>query len=125
MLLYLSTRPDLAHAVHVLSRYLHNPAQIHFEYAKHTLRYLRGTSKYGLLYTNNNDDTTDTISSSGIAHATFVNPPPKIIKPGTVKFSDTVNVATLTTTVTVMVLLHLLFILMIQVNYLIYLRPQD
>ncbi|MCI64798.1 vacuolar protein sorting-associated protein 33 [Trifolium medium] len=40
------TRPDIAHAVGVVSRFLSNPSKDHWQAVKWILRYLRGTSKY-------------------------------------------------------------------------------
>ena len=48
--LSLSTRPDIAHAVNKLSRFLSNPGQNHMNATKHVLRYLRGHSDMGLTY---------------------------------------------------------------------------
>ncbi|UYV83805.1 hypothetical protein LAZ67_X000187, partial [Cordylochernes scorpioides] len=52
-LLYLSTksRPDIAFAVTLLSRYNQNPREMHMGAAKRILRYLKGTKQYGLIYT--------------------------------------------------------------------------
>nr|KYP66486.1 Retrovirus-related Pol polyprotein from transposon TNT 1-94 [Cajanus cajan] len=44
------TRPDIAHAVGVVSRYLSNPGKTHWEAVKWILRYLRGTSKLCLRF---------------------------------------------------------------------------
>ena len=38
-----ATRPDLAYAVGVVSRYMSNPGKKHWEAVKHILRYLKGT----------------------------------------------------------------------------------
>jgi len=38
------TRPDIAHVVRVVSRFLSNPAKEHWEGVKWILRYLKGTS---------------------------------------------------------------------------------
>ena len=38
------TRPDIAHAVGVVSRYMANPGKEHWEAVKWLMRYLRGTS---------------------------------------------------------------------------------
>ena len=43
------SRPDIAVAVGVLSRYLENPLWHHWVAVKRVLRYLRGTSSYGLM----------------------------------------------------------------------------
>ena len=44
------TRPDIAHAVGVLSRFMSNPGKEHWTIVKRVFRYLRGTSDYGLCY---------------------------------------------------------------------------
>ncbi|PRQ29843.1 putative RNA-directed DNA polymerase [Rosa chinensis] len=44
------TRPDIAHAVGVVSRYLSNPGREHWEAVKWILKYLRGTSKLCLCF---------------------------------------------------------------------------
>ncbi|KAK9134561.1 hypothetical protein Syun_013891 [Stephania yunnanensis] len=44
------TRPDIAHAVGVVSRFLSNPGKVHWEAVKWILRYLRGTSKMSLCF---------------------------------------------------------------------------
>nr|GEX33554.1 retrovirus-related Pol polyprotein from transposon TNT 1-94 [Tanacetum cinerariifolium] len=43
-------RPDLAHAVSVVSRYMHNPGKLHWEAVKCILRYLKGISNIGLSF---------------------------------------------------------------------------
>ena len=48
--LSLSTRPDLAFPVHLLSRFLSNPGFAHWQAAKHVLRYLRGTVDVGITF---------------------------------------------------------------------------
>ncbi|CAM8949434.1 unnamed protein product [Rhodiola kirilowii] len=44
------TRPDIAHSVGAVSRYLSNPSREHWEAVKWILRYLRGTSKLCLSF---------------------------------------------------------------------------
>ena len=44
------TRPDIAHVVGVLSRFMSNPGKEHWTIVKRVFRYLRGTSDYGLCY---------------------------------------------------------------------------
>eukprot|EP00253_Pinus_taeda_P013035 PITA_13035 len=44
------TRPDIAHAVGVLSRFMSKPGKEHWTTEKRDFRYLRGTSDYGLCY---------------------------------------------------------------------------
>jgi hypothetical protein len=50
MYLMVSTRPDLAHAVGVLSRFASNPGKRHWEAGKRVLRYLQGTKDYKLTF---------------------------------------------------------------------------
>jgi Reverse transcriptase (RNA-dependent DNA polymerase)/Integrase core domain/GAG-pre-integrase domain len=51
-LIYLAvnTRPDISHAVGILSRFMSCPTDQHWEAAKHVLRYLKGTAALGLNY---------------------------------------------------------------------------
>ena len=44
------TRPDIAHAVGVLSRYMNNPGKEHWMTIKWILRYLRGTKNQALCF---------------------------------------------------------------------------
>ena len=44
------TRPDLLFSVGILSRYMENPSQEHYNGVKRVLRYVKGTEDYGLLY---------------------------------------------------------------------------
>ena len=44
------TRPYIAHAVGVLSRFMSNPRKDHWTTVKRVFRYLHGTSDYGLCY---------------------------------------------------------------------------
>lgn len=46
----LHSRPDLSFAVGVLSRYMHKPKESHFAALKQVLRYLKGTTSYGLTF---------------------------------------------------------------------------
>lgn len=47
------TRPDIAHSVGVVSRFLANPGKQHWQAVKWILRYLKGTSNYCLCFGNN------------------------------------------------------------------------
>jgi len=50
-LVYLTvTRPDIAHAVHILSQFVSAPTTVHFGHLLRVLRYLRGTSSHSLFY---------------------------------------------------------------------------
>jgi len=51
MHLAIYTRPDIMHAVTKLSQFNTNPGRIHWNQAKHLLRYLSGTKEYALQYT--------------------------------------------------------------------------
>ena len=44
------TRPDIAHAVHILSQFVSAPTSVHFGHLLRVLRYLRGTSSQCLFY---------------------------------------------------------------------------
>ena len=50
MYVMVCTRPDIAHAVGVVSRYMANPGKEHWEAVKWLLRYLRGTSSTSLCF---------------------------------------------------------------------------
>jgi len=43
-----STRPDIAFAVSILSQFMRNPGPAHWEATKRVMRYLKGTSYYGI-----------------------------------------------------------------------------
>ena len=49
----LCTRPDISAAVGVLSQFMSNPNHTHWTGIKRILRYLRGTSSFGLVYDGN------------------------------------------------------------------------
>ena len=51
----MSTLPDMAFSVHLLSRFLSNPGFAHWQAAKHVLRYLRGTADVGITFVKCND----------------------------------------------------------------------
>lgn len=46
------TRPDIMYSVSVLSRYMHSPTMQHLGAAKRVLRYIAGTSEFGLWYSS-------------------------------------------------------------------------
>ncbi|KAF2320610.1 hypothetical protein GH714_029009 [Hevea brasiliensis] len=50
-LIYLTTiRPEIAYSVGVISQFMQNPRTSHLDAAKRILRYVKGTTNYGLLY---------------------------------------------------------------------------
>jgi hypothetical protein len=50
-LMYLTaTRPDIMHAVSLLSRFMHCASEIHFKAAKRVVRYIKGTLNYGIQF---------------------------------------------------------------------------
>jgi hypothetical protein len=51
-----STRPDIAHAVNMVTRYMKAPTTTHMTAAKRILRYLRSTVNSGLVYKNSGSD---------------------------------------------------------------------
>ena len=52
-LLYLThTRPDISFAVGLVSRFSHDPHESHWQASKCILRYIRGTTCYGIHYTS-------------------------------------------------------------------------
>jgi hypothetical protein len=50
-----STRPDILYAVGVVSRYMEAPTTTHFKAAKRILRYIKGTTNFGLHYYSSNN----------------------------------------------------------------------
>ncbi|KAM7469434.1 hypothetical protein LguiA_007617 [Lonicera macranthoides] len=55
-LIYLTvSRPDITYAVHVLSRFMHQPTKVHMETALKVVRYLKNAPGQGLLFSSNND----------------------------------------------------------------------
>lgn len=51
-LMYLTTtRPDIMHAVSLISRFMERPKEVHWQVAKRILRYVKGTKRFGILYT--------------------------------------------------------------------------
>ena len=55
-LIYLSiTKPDISFTVQFLSQFMSNPTNAHMQEAFHVLRYLRATSKHGILLAATSD----------------------------------------------------------------------
>jgi hypothetical protein len=56
-LLFLTkTRPDITHALSVVSRFMHNPQEAHLQAAKHVLRYMRRYPDFGLFFKQGEDN---------------------------------------------------------------------
>ncbi|XP_033138570.1 uncharacterized protein LOC103844422 isoform X1 [Brassica rapa] len=64
----LHTRPDLSYCVGVLSRYMQDPKESHGAAMKQCLRYLRGTTSYGLAFENEKTRTTRLVGYSDSSH---------------------------------------------------------
>jgi len=45
-----ATQPDIMQAASIISRHMENPKEIHHLVARRILRYLRGTTDFGLIY---------------------------------------------------------------------------
>ncbi|KAF5775409.1 putative RNA-directed DNA polymerase [Helianthus annuus] len=74
MYLMVCTRPDLAYAVSVVSRYLSCPGKVHWEAVKWILRYLKGTQDWGLVFGDNASDQQRVV---GFVDADFAKDPDK------------------------------------------------
>jgi hypothetical protein len=55
MYLALSTRPDIANAVNLVSRFVEDPGPLHWTAVKRILRYLKGTSNLGVVFERTKD----------------------------------------------------------------------
>lgn len=55
MYLMVCTRPDLAHCMSVISRFMANPGMQHWKAVKWVMRYIKGSLSYCLTYTKNLD----------------------------------------------------------------------
>ena len=64
----LHTRPDLSFTVGVLSRYMQCPKQSHEAAMKHCLRYLKGTTSLGLVFTRSSPKIPKIIGYSDSSH---------------------------------------------------------
>ena len=52
----IATRPDMMFVVSLISRYMENPTELHLLAAKRVLRYLKGTTEFGIFYKKRGDD---------------------------------------------------------------------
>nr|GEY38921.1 retrovirus-related Pol polyprotein from transposon TNT 1-94 [Tanacetum cinerariifolium] len=83
MYLMVCTRPDIAYAVSVVSRYLANPGKNHWEAAKWILKYLRGTASVGLVCGTNRGNHVDV---TGFVDSDYAKYPDKeVLEAKTVK----------------------------------------
>jgi hypothetical protein len=70
-LMYLvNTRPNIFYVVNQLSQVMVKPTKLFWKVSKHVLRYLRGTSKYGLWYIQ-----TDEVKLHGFKDADWAGSP--------------------------------------------------
>lgn len=56
MYLMIGTRPDISYIVGKLSQFLERPTEAHWKAAKRVLKYLRGTTDYGLVFCSLNNE---------------------------------------------------------------------
>ena len=56
MYVMVCTRPDLAHAVTVVSKFLSNSRRMHWDAVKWIFRYLKGTIYYGIMFSKQQSD---------------------------------------------------------------------
>nr|GEV66261.1 hypothetical protein [Tanacetum cinerariifolium] len=74
MYLMVCTRPDIAYAVSVVSRYLANPGKNHWEAVKWILKYLRGTANVSLVYGTNHGNH---VNVTGFVDSNYAKDPDK------------------------------------------------
>ena len=55
MYVMVCTRPDISHAINIVSRYMDNPGKAHWQAVKLILRYLRGTTDIRIVYDRSNN----------------------------------------------------------------------
>ena len=46
-----ATRPDIMHSISLISRFMERPKEAHWHVAKIILKYVKGTKRFGILYT--------------------------------------------------------------------------
>ena len=55
-LMYLTaTRPDILNAISILSRFMHCASELHLKAAKRVIRYIKGTSDFGVKFTRSKE----------------------------------------------------------------------
>jgi hypothetical protein len=52
----LATRPDLAYSVCLIARFMERPTEVHVAAVKRIIRYLKGSTGYGILYKKQTDE---------------------------------------------------------------------
>ena len=62
-----ATRPDIAHAIGVVSRFMDNPGRSHWNAIKHVFRYMLGTKEIGILFSPNDTSSVVGYTNSGFA----------------------------------------------------------
>lgn len=67
-----STRPDIAQAVRVLSRFMANLGKLHWDVVKRVLKYLKGTTKYTLFYQGNSTRSSKSVTIQGYVDVDWV-----------------------------------------------------
>ncbi|RVW19213.1 Retrovirus-related Pol polyprotein from transposon TNT 1-94 [Vitis vinifera] len=83
-LMYLiATRPDMMFVVSLISRYMENPTELHLQAAKRVLRYLKGTTEFGIFYKKRGDDELAAYTDSD--YAGDLEDRKKLTKAGTVE----------------------------------------
>ena len=73
------TRPDLSQAVSMVSRYMHDPEQGHWEAVKWILRYIKGTINVGMVFEKDSTGKQDCIGyvDSDYACLLYTSPSPR------------------------------------------------
>jgi len=51
LMYFTATSPDIMHVVRLISRFMEKPKDAHWQAAMRILRYVKGTKRYGILYT--------------------------------------------------------------------------
>ena len=69
----ISTRPDIAYAVQMLTRHMHAPQQGHMVAARRVLRYLAGTKDKGLLFGGSGVRAGSSVSAAPLAVSAFAD----------------------------------------------------
>ena len=58
------SRPDISYVVSMLAQFMKSPTVAHLNLAKFVLKYLKGTSNFGLVYTFNPSENIDIVGFS-------------------------------------------------------------